>query len=53
MSTNRQASKVDFNAMRARLRGDWHRPGYHFVAPANWMNDPNGLIQWHGVYHML
>lgn len=53
MSMDRQAIEVDFNAMRARLRGDWHRPKYHFVAPANWMNDPNGLIQWHGVHHMF
>src|SRR5262249_12018171 len=21
--------------------------------PANWMNDPNGLIQWKGVYHIF
>jgi beta-fructofuranosidase len=24
---------------------DPHRPRYHFLPPANWMNDPNGLIQ--------
>jgi beta-fructofuranosidase len=29
------------------------RPGYHFLPPANWMNDPNGLIRWNGVYHMF
>ena len=33
--------------------GDRHRPAYHFLPPANWMNDPNGLIQWNGVYHMF
>src|SRR5262249_57434108 len=27
---------------------DPHRPRYHFLPPANWMNDPNGLIQWRG-----
>ncbi|MBI5962326.1 MAG: glycoside hydrolase family 32 protein [Chloroflexi bacterium] len=31
---------------------DPHRPQYHFLPPANWMNDPNGLIQWKGQYHM-
>lgn len=31
---------------------DSNRPLYHFVAPANWLNDPNGLIQWQGRYHM-
>src|SRR5579863_5341333 len=29
------------------------RPRYHFVPPANWMNDPNGLIQWGGIYHLF
>jgi len=32
---------------------DPHRPGYHFLPPANWMNDPNGLIQWRGRYHLF
>ncbi|MCL6541076.1 MAG: glycoside hydrolase family 32 protein [Roseiflexus sp.] len=32
---------------------DRYRPGYHFTPPAGWMNDPNGLIQWHGRYHMF
>ena len=30
-----------------------HRPQYHFLPPANWMNDPNGLIHWQGRYHMF
>ena len=32
---------------------DPHRPRYHFLPPANWLNDPNGLIQWNGEYHMF
>lgn len=32
---------------------DLHRPRYHFLPPANWMNDPNGLLQWQGQYHMF
>src|SRR6266508_2033881 len=32
---------------------DKHRPQYHFLPPANWMNDPNGLIQWQGTYHLF
>ncbi len=27
---------------------DPQRPRYHFLPPSNWMNDPNGLIQWQG-----
>ena len=33
------------------MAGD--RPRYHFLPSANWMNDPNGLIQWNGVYHLF
>ncbi|GAB4452963.1 MAG: glycoside hydrolase family 32 protein [Anaerolineae bacterium] len=38
---------------RRRLAGDPHRPRYHFLPPANWMNDPNGMIQWQGRYHLF
>lgn len=30
-----------------------HRPQYHFLPLANWMNDPNGLIQVNGIYHLF
>ena len=32
---------------------DIHRPTYHFLPAANWMNDPNGVIQWRGRYHLF
>ena len=37
----------------ARLAADPHRPRYHFLPAANWMNDPNGPIYWNGQYHMF
>lgn len=43
--------KVEVN--RKTLTGDIHRPLYHFVPPANWMNDPNGFIHWQGRYHLF
>jgi beta-fructofuranosidase len=30
---------------------DLHRPAFHLTAPANWINDPNGLCQVDGIYH--
>jgi len=35
------------------VRNDPLRPGYHFVAPAHWMNDPNGPIYYKKVYHLF
>lgn len=44
---------ADVRATRQRLAADPHRPLYHFLPPSNWMNDPNGLIQWKGQYHLF
>lgn len=39
--------------MLHRFADDPHRATYHFQPPAHWMNDPNGLIQWQGAYHLF
>ena len=39
--------------LRDALARDQHRPLYHFLAPAHWMNDPNGPIFWKGKYHLF
>ena len=36
-----------------QLGQDPQRPGYHFLPPANWLNDPNGLMYWQGEYHLF
>ena len=35
------------------MHHDPHRTRFHFQPPKNWMNDPNGLIQWKGEYHLF
>lgn len=44
-------SRTDSAGRSAAL--DRHRPRYHFLPPSGWMNDPNGLIQWEGRYHLF
>ncbi len=41
------------NPLAARLAADRLRPQYHLLAPAHWMNDPNGPIFYRGRYHMF
>ena len=44
---------LKFNESRERLAADPYRPLYHFSPPADLMNDPNGLCQWQGRYHLF
>ncbi|MCH3943888.1 MAG: glycoside hydrolase family 32 protein [Atopobiaceae bacterium] len=32
--------------------GEW-RQGFHLMPPIGWLNDPNGLAQFHGLYHVF
>jgi beta-fructofuranosidase len=51
--TSSEPPNLAAHEMRAALAGDRHRPLFHFLAPANWMNDPNGAILWKGKYHLF
>jgi len=45
--------KETLKERRAALEEAPHRPAYHFFPPGNWMNDPNGPLQWGGKYHLF
>ncbi|WP_046175877.1 glycoside hydrolase family 32 protein [Domibacillus indicus] len=47
-----KAQKAVFEAA-GQAAESHYRPGYHIMAPARWINDPNGLIQWKGEYHVF
>ena len=40
-------------AFDSPARHDPTHPTYHFAPSKNWMNDPNGVIQWKGQYHLF
>ncbi|MGO4492988.1 hypothetical protein AB4Y86_13010, partial [Arthrobacter sp. 2YAF22_2] len=41
------------SASAATALGDEpYRPAIHYTPAKNWMNDPNGLVFYKGVYHM-
>ncbi|KAL6637798.1 hypothetical protein ACP70R_025370 [Stipagrostis hirtigluma subsp. patula] len=35
------------------VAGDPLRTGYHFQPPEHWINDPNGVMYYKGVYHLF
>jgi len=39
--------------LREKFCNDPHRPQYHFMPPAAWMNDINGAIFWKDRYHIF
>ena len=37
---------------RERVRADESRLAYHLMPETGWLNDPNGLCQFQGLYHI-
>ena len=47
----RPKSPAQLAAARVVVADDPNFPRYHLTPPANWLNDPNGMIKWDGTYH--
>ncbi|MDX2279428.1 MAG: GH32 C-terminal domain-containing protein [Saprospiraceae bacterium] len=43
----------DLSIPASRFEGDIHRPIFHAIPAANWMNEPHGLIYHNGLYHIF
>lgn len=50
---NRPRGAESFLELRQRLADNPYRPRYHFAPPANWNNDPCGLVEYEGTYHLF
>ena len=41
------------NKIKDKVSMSKYRQKYHFMAPAGWLNDPNGFIYYKGKYHLF
>src|SRR2546428_4042705 len=48
-------AKATASVLKAAERAakDPTRPVFHLTSPANWINDPNAPIYYHGYYHLF
>ena len=42
----------EHKAYRDRVKSDPNRLAYHLMPETGWLNDPNGLCQLQGLYHI-
>ncbi|NMM49527.1 glycoside hydrolase family 32 protein [Flammeovirgaceae bacterium KN852] len=51
--TDEQADTLGLIEDTIILYSEQYRPQFHFSPPANWMNDPNGMVYLNGEYHLF
>lgn len=47
----RDLEKLTAMVEKHAVANDIYREQFHLMPPTGWLNDPNGLCQFHGVYH--
>lgn len=47
-----QDNKEEFDRLRNKVKKDPFLPAFHIYPEAGWLNDPNGLCQFDGNYHI-
>lgn len=55
LSMNKQQYEVQYKeaaSLREQVKQDPWRLQYHLMPESGWLNDPNGLCQFHGTYHV-
>jgi beta-fructofuranosidase len=52
-SKEKPSKLPDMSIPKSRFEGDIHRPIFHAIPPANWMNEPHGLIFFNNLYHIF
>ncbi|MRX72799.1 sucrose-6-phosphate hydrolase [Bacillus lacus] len=51
-TVNLQQAEEAINKAKKEVNNRF-RLGYHIMAPANWINDPNGFVQFKGAFHVF
>ncbi|MBX0357988.1 sucrose-6-phosphate hydrolase [Halobacillus sp. Nhm2S1] len=49
----RKKVETEIQEHNQTVEADTYRQNYHHMPPVGLMNDPNGLIQWKGTYHLF
>ncbi len=49
----RQKAQQEVEKYQVIVTSDPYRPTYHIAPPVGLINDPNGWIQWNGIYHLF
>ncbi len=49
----RNQAELEVKANQKNVIDDAYYPSYHVAPPVGLINDPNGLIQWNGTYHLF